>query len=210
MSLTASNENSGSDFEPVEPGNYIARCISMVHIGTIPDTFEGKEKFLNKVRISFELPNELKEFKEGEGEKPYIVSKEFTLSLGEKANLRKALESWRGKAFTEEEAKGFDLEKLLGVACIVNVIHKTSKSNKTYADIASITPLLKGTTCPPQVNETFVFSHENFDQQKFDELPEWLQKKVKLSKEYIAMENQFMQEHTNSQQAADEADDLPF
>lgn len=210
MSLTVSNTNSGSNFEPIPAGNYVARCTSMVHIGTILESFEGSEKELNKIRITFELPTELKEFKQGEGEKPYLVSKDFTLSLNEKATLRKYLESWRGKAFTEEEAKGFDLEKLLGVPATVNIIHKTSKGGKNYAEIASITPMMKGLTCPPQFNPTFVFSHENFDQEKFDMLPEWLRKKIKTSKEYIAMESHFMSKDVEKKLVENADDDLPF
>src|ERR1700748_2182758 len=132
MSIYATAEG-GTTFEPIAAGTYVARCYSMIHIGTIMETYEGKQKLLNKVRISFELPTEKKVFQEEKGEQPFSISRDFTLSLHEKAALRKAVEGWRGKSFTEEECKKFDITKLIGVPCMVSIIHKTSKEGKTYA-----------------------------------------------------------------------------
>ncbi len=182
MAIIAENKG-GSDFEPVTAGTYAARCYSMVHIGTTTEEFEGKAKTLNKIRLSWELPTELKEFKEGEGEKPFFVSKEFTLSMHEKSSLRKYLEAWRGKAFTEDEAKSFDVTKLLGKECLVSIIHEVKKE-KTYAKIASVSTLPKGMVCPPQINESFEFNYDPFDQEKFLSLPEWLRKKMEATPEY--------------------------
>lgn len=73
MPITATSKE-GGNFTPLEPGTYLARCYSMIHIGTIQEEFQGEKKTMNKVRITWELPTELKEFKQGEGEKPYSVS----------------------------------------------------------------------------------------------------------------------------------------
>lgn len=182
MSVYASSNP--TDYKPIDSGTYVARCFSMVHIGTIEQEFQGESKDVNKVRITWELPTETKVFKEGEEPKILTIGKEFTLSLHEKSNLRKFLESWRGRGFTEEEAKKFDITKLLGVPCMLSVIHKTSKQGKLYAEISSISTLPKSLTCPEQVNDNFEFSLENFDQKKFDSLPDWLKDKIKTSKEY--------------------------
>lgn len=187
MAIPASSAGSGN-FSPIEAGNYPARCIQMVHIGTVEETILGAIKHLNKVRISWELPTELKEYKEGEGEKPAIISKEFTLSLSDRANLRKGLASWRGKDFTEEEAKLFDVSKLIEKTCLINVIHKTSKDgSKVYAEIGSISPLPKGMVCDPQITPSKIFSYDPFDQSVFDSLPDFLKDKIKTSDEYRAM-----------------------
>src|SRR6478752_7885574 len=156
MAIIATS-NGASNYTPVPAGNYVARCFSMVHIGTSKDTFEGREKLTNKVRLTFELPTETKEFKEGEGEKPFTVSKEFTLSMHEKAGLRKSLESWRGKGFSEEEAKAFDITKLLGKPCMLNIIHKEKQGGGVNAVISSISSMPKGLACPDQVNANFEF-----------------------------------------------------
>src|SRR5574340_1136136 len=182
MSITATSN--GTNFTPVPAGTYAARCYSMIHIGTVVDDYMGESKELNKVRITWELPTEKKVFKEENGEQPYSVSKEFTLSMHEKANLRKFLESWRGKGFTEEEAKSFDVTKLLGKSCLISIIHKTSKQGSQYAVISSCSTLPKGMTCPDQINPSFEFSWENFDQEKFDNLHDWLKDKMKNSNQY--------------------------
>lgn len=185
MEIIAST-NSGSNYEPIPAGTHVARCYSMVYLGTIKTDFQGQEKWLPKVRITFELPLETKVFKEENGEQPFVISKEYTLSLGEKANLRKDLESWRGKKFSEDEAKGFDICKLLGKECMLSIVHTESKGN-IYANIGNISGLAKGMTCPPQVNPTFEFSVADFDEDKFKILPQFLQDKVKGSKEFEEM-----------------------
>jgi hypothetical protein len=41
---------------------------SIIHIGTIPTEWKGEQKMTDKIRLGFELCNETKEFREGEGE----------------------------------------------------------------------------------------------------------------------------------------------
>ena len=84
-------------------------------------------KQVNKVRITWELPTELKVFNPDKGEQPQAISKEFTLSMHEKSSLRAFLTSWRGKGFTEDEAKAFDVTKLLGVPCMLSIVHEPGK-----------------------------------------------------------------------------------
>ncbi|GAB2540117.1 phage replication initiation protein, NGO0469 family [Rufibacter soli] len=210
MAIIATS-NGTKSYTPVEAGNYMARCYSMVHIGTRLENIQGTEKELNKVRLSFELPTETKEFKEGEGEQPYIVSKEYTLSMHEKSSLRKDLESWRGQVFTEAEAKSFDITKLLGVPCMLNIIHKQSKAGNPYAVISSISKMPKGFTCPDQINDSFEFSVAEFDMAKFATLPEFLQDAVKESKEYKAQQHpQHMEVVGSSMESEDDDTGLPF
>ena len=207
MIEASSNSN---DYKPIESGTYMARCFSMIQIGTVQQEYKGEIKELNKVRITWEIPTELKIYKEGEEPKPLTVSKEFTLSLHEKANLRKFLESWRGKAFNEQEAKKFNISKLLGIPCMLSVIHKTSKSGNSYADISSVSSLPKGMQCEPQINENFEFSFTPYEQYKFDLLPDWLKDKIKTSKEYKSMIEPNNNEINVEDNQNEENDDLPF
>jgi hypothetical protein len=201
----------GSNYEPVEAGTYAARCYSMVYLGTLDEKFQGQEKTLKKVRLTFELPTELKVFKEENGEQPCVLSKEFTLSMHEKSGLRKFLQNWRGKAFTEDEAKKFDITVLLGKPCMLSVIHKTSAANgKTYAEIAGVSTLMKGMAIAQQINPTFEFSVLDWDTEKFEMLPQFLKDKVMKSHEYMAMSGQAMQEKINAETLAPNADDMPF
>jgi hypothetical protein len=188
MAITATNSG-GSSYEPIPAGTYLARCYSMVQIGTIKEEFQGLEKQVNKVRITWELPTEMKVFNPEKGEQPQAISKEFTLSMHEKSSLRAFLTSWRGKGFTEDEAKAFDVTKLLGVPCMLSIVHEPGKKDpsRIYDKIASVSTVMKGVIMPPQINPSFEFTLENFDQAKFDFLPDFLKDKIRQSKEYKTM-----------------------
>lgn len=211
MAINATNNGTARELIPA--GNYIARCYQMIHIGTMNEVIQGKPTIVNKVRIGWELPTETKVFKEEKGPQPLVISKEFNLSMNEKSNLRKTLASWRGKDFTEEEAKCFDVSKLMGVPCMLNIIHKPSKSDPTkiYEEIGSISPMPKGVTCPPQVTPTFLLDYDNFSLDKFNSLPDFIKVKMQTSLEYTAMQtpNETHVRNGNSD-IVDVADDLPF
>ena len=199
MSIIATNESKGSNYTIVPQGAHVARCYQMIELGTIKGEFQGEIKEHKKVRLSWELPNELKEFKQGEGEKPLVISKDFSLSMHEKANLRKSLEGWRGKSFTENEAKRFDVTVLLGKPCMINIIH-TEKDSKIYANISSISALPKGFECPPQVNDNFLLSYDNFNFQQFETLPEFIKEKMKETPEFknlMNLENNYISQSIN-------------
>lgn len=206
MAINATDK--GAKRELVPAGNYIARCYQMLHIGTIVENVMGEDKTLNKVRIGWELPTELKIFDESKGEQPLVISKEFTLSLHEKATLRKVLASWRGKDFSETEAKGFNILKLLGIPCMLNVIHKTSKTGNEYADIASVTPMPKGVGCPEQINKSIVWDFDEPDFVLLESLPDFIKDKIKSSDEYQKIDTP----HAVNMPASpsEETDDLPF
>lgn len=174
MSLLATAGDT-KEFELCPAGNHVARCYSVVDLGYQDTEWQGVHKSVRKVRISWELPSELMD----DG-RPFSVSANYTLSLGEKANLRRDLQSWRGRPFTEEELRGFDIETVVGVPAMVNVVHNTARDGRTYANVGSISPLPKGLECPPAVNERLVFSTDSYTAEEFSALPEWLQKKISL------------------------------
>lgn len=175
-----------SDYTPVPAGNHIARVYSIIHLGTTHDITPWGEKDRNKVRITWELPNERKEFKPGEGEKPYSISATYTLNFGDKANLRKIVEGMIGASLYDEEAATFDVETLLGRTCMVNVTHKT-KDGKTYANVDAVTPVPKGMTVPDPENEWFVLNYtDKWDEGKFMELPDFLKAQMTETQEYKA------------------------
>lgn len=182
--MILAEQNESTQKELVPSGNHVARCYSMVEMGTITSEYMGEEKSLKKVRVTWELPFKKKVFKQENGEQPYSISKEYTLSMYEKANLRKDLESWRGQGFTEDQAKSFDISKLLGKPCMINVIHKDSKKGNKYAQVSSITPIPDGMTCPAQINPTFELSYSDWSDDKFNSLPEWIRKEMETTPEF--------------------------
>ena len=181
--------NTETKREIVPSGTHIARCYSMIHIGTVEWEYAGEIKYTNKVRLTFELPLELREFS-GE-QKPMVISKEYTLSLHEKSNLRRDLEGWRGKTFNNKELSSFDITDVLGSSCNVSIIHKTSKSGNEFAQIGSISSMTKGTECPEQFNPNFIFNYEdNFNEDWLEQQPQWVQDQIKNTDEYKNKMNQ--------------------
>lgn len=181
MPLIAKNKG-GKNFEPVPEDQHIGRCVLIVDIGTQESSYGDKHQCI----IGWELPQVLQVFDETKGEEPSMLSKFFTISLNEKANLRLALESWRGKAFSDAELEGFDLEALAAAPCLLQVIHKTAQNGDVRAQINAVSKLPKGLECPPQVTPTRVFTLDGGTQQDFEGLPEWVQDQIKSSAEYGA------------------------
>jgi hypothetical protein len=103
---------------------------------------DGNDIIQHKVIIAFET-SELIPDGPYKGKRA-CINKEYTLSLGEKANLRKDLESWRGVKFTPDELKGFDIEVLVGKGCMLSILHGESKKGKVYPKIGGISKLMKG------------------------------------------------------------------
>jgi hypothetical protein len=201
--------NAGGNYEPVPAGNHVARVYSIIHIGTVRENIKGEEKEMNKVRISFELPNETKEFKEGEGEKPYTISKDYTLSMFEKSDLRKFIDSTVPGGLSEEEVDVYDVTLLMGKAVMLNVIHKTSGKGNVYANITAAAAIPKGMTVPGPVNAPFVLDYENFDEAKFNALPDFLKDKMRSSQEYKALKGSSPEQEWNREAGEVNPDEIP-
>jgi hypothetical protein len=210
MAINATNN--GVKREIVPAGNYMARCYQMIEIGTIHEVIMGKAVMFTKVRIGWELPTELRVFDEAKGEQPLVISKEYTLSLNEKSNLRKMLASWRGKDFTEEEAKSFDITVLVGIPCMLNIIHKPKKSDPTsvYEEIGSISAIPKGMKPERQLNKSFVLSYDAFSEDKFNSLPDFIKQKMQGSLEYIALKTPNSKDMHEQESLVEDDNDLPF
>ncbi len=189
MGFVAS-DSGGGNFKRVPSGVHIGRCYSLIDLGTQLSSGQYGEKLQHKIRVAWELFGEDEEGKpltvdfDGK-EMPMTISKSYTLSLSEKASLRKDLQSWRGREFTDEEAKGFDISKLIGAYCMVNVT--TSETNgKTYSNVANLTPLptaLKASK-PAPVHDTVMFDLDNPDWAVFDTFHDKLKDAIKRSPEF--------------------------
>lgn len=132
-------EPKGGNFVPAPAGTHAAVCVDVVDLGMLEVNFGGKTSKKHKIRIAWQIDEVM------EDNKPFLAQKRYTLSLHQKAQLRKDLESWRGKQFSPEELEGFDVENLIGINCLLNIIQEVSpKDGKTYSNIASIMRLPKG------------------------------------------------------------------
>lgn len=180
MGLMAKGSNETSTaFETCPAGNHLALCYAVIDLGMQERDWQGEVSVKRRVRISWELAEEL--MTDG---RPFSASKEYTLSLNEKATLRHDLEGWRGRAFTEDELAGFDLANVLGKPCLVNVVHQQKRDGTGfYAKVIGITRIPKGMSITgiPKVNVPLWFSLDEPDAaDKYALLPEWLQKRITL------------------------------
>jgi len=179
MPLLSKNTGGSGDFDPVPAGSYVARCISVVDFGLQETKWEPK----SQVYLGFEVAAVRVEWTDKDDkhhEGPALIGQRFTNSLNEKANLRKALESWRGRAFTEKQLEGWDLFNVLDAPCMISVVHNTSADGtKTYANIAAIMRCPKGTEVPDREGELLKYSpHDDSTIGNLAKLPEWMSKKI--------------------------------
>lgn len=169
--------DTGETFEQAPTGNHVARCIALIDLGTQHGEYQGRPTIRNQVLVRWELSNEL--MSDG---KPFTISRFYTNSLNEKANLRQDLESWRGRAFSPEELARFDLETVLGKPCMLNV----TQSEKGKSVVSSIATMPKGTSAPDCINAPFAFWIDEWDEKQWEGLPEGLKKIIAASDEYKA------------------------
>lgn len=137
MAIIAKAGGDGGNFQPAPVGVHQAVCVDVIDLGVLETTWQGQTKKQHKVNLAWQI-NE-----DRDDGKPFLVFKRYTLSLHEKAGLRKDLESWRGRKFTRDEEMGFDVETIIGANCLLNVTHN-NVGDKTYANVVSIMPLAKG------------------------------------------------------------------
>jgi len=190
MALTLS-ESQKSERKLPEAGATVGVLYSLVDLGHQKTNWDNQEKWTPKVRLTFELPDQTDEYEVEENgkrttvQKPMVVSIEQTRSLGEKASLRKLLEQWRGQTFTAKELQAFSLKNLLGKPAMLTLIHKTSQQGRQYCAIAGASKLPKGMTAPAKTaNDQMYYEIEQGEGGQFNDMPDWLQEKIRASKEF--------------------------
>jgi hypothetical protein len=157
-------EPEGVNFERCPAGSHSAVCIGVYDIGDHIVSYQGVEKMKRKLIICWEIDEKITT---GDyAGKRFVVSKEYNSYLHEKSSLRHDLESWRGRAFTEEELQGFDVEKVVGVPCLVHVIHEKSKNGYTYVKVSTVVSLPKSMS---KITQETDWSN--------DQYPNWIKKK---------------------------------
>jgi hypothetical protein len=176
-------QNKGGNFKLPPAGTHVAILLSVIDLGTQEITFQGEKKEARKVRFTWELPFEKDTFGDDPTERPYTASKEYTLSMHEKSTMRKDLEAWRGKPFTDQEILQFDEKKILGRPCTVTIIH-TEKGEKKFANITAVANIPKGTQVPEVHGATFSYNTKDGNNTIYHSLPEWLQQKIAKSPEF--------------------------
>lgn len=212
-------EDKGGDFERCPPGMHLARCYRIIDLGTQKSEYMGQTKYLHKVMLGWEIhgtddagnPLLMKD------KRPFAIFKNYTLSWSEKANLRLDLQSWRGRPFTQEEMRKFDLKNVLGAWCMLNVIER-EKEGKTYTNINGVTPvpaIIKQNGLPEIVNKTELFNLQEPDMTMFETFSDNLKNKIKASPEWQKTQNgtgsiDEANAKASAASAIDDDDSIPF
>ncbi len=213
MSLVV-KESEKTSIPNLEDGVYTAISSMIIDLGLQRN--ERFDKDQRKFLMIWEIVGETITI--GEDVLPRIINKEYSYSLGEKSNLKKDLEAWRGQAFTEEELKGFNLLNVLNKGCQLQIINKES-NGKTYNNIAGIMALAKGMQVTP-LDKTTVFDTEDPETWgAYDKLPSWIQERIKKAINLVETGlADYISEYEKARESAEdnaevmkaEEDDLPF
>ena len=178
MALNINSFKTGSSVPPMEAGTYPAVCYVVADLGVQPTTYDGQEKHVHQVLISWEFPDELIEY---QGEmKPRVMSQTFTASTSEMSKLRKWLKSWRGRDFTAAELADFNIANVLGAPCLLSIT-QTEKNGNVYANISGISKAMKGQEVKPPTKKVHFDIDEQDTWPDFAHLPEWVQRKINES-----------------------------
>ena len=176
-----------TEFEILSSGTHRAVCSQIVGIGMQETEWQGVISEKQRIKLRFEVPDERVTWETSDGESkegPKIIWLTCTFSMHKNARLRKFIQSWLGIALGDKEAYDFDVDQMLGKACLISVVHNDWQG-KTYANIDSISPLMRGMDVPVIEGESFCFDPYHHTPEEFDRLPEWLQELVNKGIELV-------------------------
>jgi len=118
--------DSGPEREPYPLGTIRAICVNIFDLGL--QSFKGDAP-KDKLALLFELEHK------GLDGKRMTISRTYTKNIGEKSALGKDLISWRSAPFTDEERKNFDLDRVKGKPCQINIVPKADGSGQQIGAI---------------------------------------------------------------------------
>ena len=174
--------NEGGSYKPIEDGTYVAHCYGLVDIG---DVYSEKfDKCSPKFMILWELVGAGTVNVDG-NEVNRTISNSYSKSLSPKSNLRKDLRAWRGREFTEEELKAFNMANILEKPCQLQIINQTS-NGKTYSNIAAIMNLPKGMPKPEPTCKTVYWDFEDSEigDEAWQTIPGWVRSLIENNETY--------------------------
>lgn len=215
MSLKVSEDS--TQFPILEAGEHLGICYSIVDAGTREEQYMDNPPKLRKlIFVTWEIP--ALTLDDG---RPKATGKKYTASLNENSALYKDLVTWRGKPFTNEELKSFDVSKMIGAPANLHVEHYEDKNGKKRAGLKAIfKPDVFKTT--ETINDPVIFDLDVYCEfvsgstdeatvamsETFDKIPEWLQEIIKDSIEYKAVADKMPVQDDSSPTASGGLSDL--
>ena len=167
-------------YEPIQEGTHTAVCDKVIDLGRQVGLEEFGGKVAPKVWIGWLVNDEVDE---NGGMKEKHIGRIYTVSLDKKSSLRRDLEAWRGKPFTEEELAGFDLDNILGAGCMINVAHE-QKNDKIREQIKGIVALPRGMKLEKPAEMISFVLDKNTVNNIDERIPSWLQDMIRKSVTY--------------------------
>jgi hypothetical protein len=188
MALKAPKDN-GKNFTPqdnLEPGTYKARLVQLIDLGLQPQRpYQGQEKKpAYEIMLTYELVDEFMKDDNGDDieDKPRWVSETFALHplTNDKAKSTK-----RYEAFDKEHEFDGDFTKCIGAPILVTIVNN-KVGDKVYDNVANLAAMRAkdAVACPPLVNPTKMFDLSSPDMEVFNNIPQWLQDKIKGNLEF--------------------------
>lgn len=156
-------------------GVQLGVIVQVVDLGVQPGgSFQGEQKPPSRqLRVTYELVNDTHDF-DGE-QKPLLISETFPFSGSDMSKCYKRINSIDpGLKLTNG-----DYALLVGTGVMVQIVHKEGKGKhegRTFANVASVSPLMRGMTAPTSTfNPQYFYSPSVHDQEVWDQMPEFLQ-----------------------------------
>jgi len=218
----------GGTFKAVElpqPQTTSARCFGIIDIGTVDNTYPGKEaKRDRKIAILWELPNLKAVFSDEKGEEPFMIMSEMKLSGHVDSNFAKLIAAWRNKPLTPEEKVDFPLEKMLNQKGLLSFLvnpkknytgSSTAITNETSSmklnTITSLPAEMKA-GMPEMINKPILWLWDDyltggkpFDPEQFKKVFRYIRKKMYTSDEFRACPGAVNVDDENAQPQQDTA-----
>jgi hypothetical protein len=149
-------------------------------MGIHPREYQGQVKEpAQQVALTYELADEflLDDDGQPDGAKPRWITETINLFNIESD---KAKSTKRIMALDPNLVHGGDLTPLLGTPINVHLV-KEEKKGKIYNNVSGLAPMREKEVaqCPALVNEPRLFDLDEPDMKVFNDLPNWLQEKIK-------------------------------
>lgn len=169
--LIAKNED-GAARETVPARGYLALVNRVYDLGTQDSGQYGPR---HQVLVSWELHGRKGPARDAAGN-VFTITKFYSLSFSEKANLRHDVEAMLGKPVADADArKGVDLETLLGFPCRLQVTHEPRPGGQGVREnVAAIMALDPDDPVPTPATE-----HRLFEIEPGEPIPPWVPDWVK-------------------------------
>lgn len=177
----------GGKRERVEEGTYMSRIGSVIDLGIQPQTdWKTGEPTESKPRLllTWELPTEFITIENDDGNSedfPRLISKEYTSSANERANIMKLIAVLKPKAMSAAE--------LAGEPCMTSI-------GSTVTGNAKVTSCVKapsGMDVPELSKPAIVFDFDNPSKEAFMSFPDWIKNKILDAENYTGFADSWVE-----------------